>query len=163
VAARPLRQDGAFDRITAIAAELFRVPIAIVSLVDHDRTWFKSRIGVEATEIDRAPGLCASAILSPALYEVHDAKLDARALANPLVTGELALRFYAGAPLLTRDGFNLGTLCIIAREPRQLTQAEAGILTHLATLVLTLRIGENRDQCRAASRSLPPRPSATPK
>ncbi len=129
-------QDGAFDRITAIAAELFRVPIAIISLVDQDRIWFKSHTGVDANEIERVPGLCASAILSPALYEVHDAKLDARTLANPLVTGELGLRFYAGAPLLTRDGFNLGTLCIIDREPRKLTESEAGTLTNLATLVM---------------------------
>jgi hypothetical protein len=93
-------QDGAFDRITAIAAELFRVPIAIVSLVDQDRIWFKSHIGVDASEIEKVPGLCASAILSPALYEVHDAKLDARTLANPLVNWGI------GFALLRRSSFD---------------------------------------------------------
>lgn len=129
-------QDGAFDRITAIAVELFRVPIAIVSLVDHDRIWFKSHTGLEASEVGRDPGLCASAILSPELYQVCDATVDARALANPLVTGALGLRFYAAAPLRTHDGFNLGTICIMDREPRELTHLEAAMLTQLSTLVM---------------------------
>jgi PAS domain S-box-containing protein len=129
-------RDGAFDRITAIAAKVLRVPIAIVSLVDHDRVWFKSHTGFDASEVARGPGLCASAILSPEIHEVCDAKLDPCALANPLVTDELGLRFYAGAPLRTHDGFNLGTLCVIDREPRQLTPAETGILTQLAGLVM---------------------------
>src|SRR5664279_6062838 len=129
-------KDGAFDRITAIAAELFRVPIAIVSLVDHDRIWFKSHSGLDASETGRAPGLCASAILSADLYQVCDATIDVRTLTNPLVTGSLGLRFYAAAPLRTHDGFNLGTLCIIDREPRQLTEAEGERLTKLATLVM---------------------------
>ena len=128
--------DGAFDRITALAAAVFRVPIAIVSLVDHDRIWFKSRTGVDAREVGREPGLCASAILSPDLYEVGDTKLDARTLTNPLVTGELGLRFYAAAPLRTHDGFNLGTLCISDREPRELSAAEGDMLTKLAALVM---------------------------
>ncbi|HSO40297.1 MAG TPA: sigma 54-interacting transcriptional regulator, partial [Labilithrix sp.] len=128
--------DGAFDQITAVAAALFRVPIAIVSLVDHDRIWFKSRTGLDAQEIGREPGLCASAILSPELYRVGDAKLDARTLTNPLVTGELGLRFYAAAPLRTHDGFNLGTLCVSDREPRELTAAEGEMLTKLASLVM---------------------------
>lgn len=129
-------QDGAFDQITAVAAEFFRVPIALVSLVDHDRIWFKSRAGLDASEIDRAPGLCSSAILSSDFYQVSDASIDVRTLANPLVTGSLGLRFYAAAPLRTRDGFNLGTLCIIDREPRELTASEAAMLTKLASLVM---------------------------
>ncbi|CAN5924287.1 hypothetical protein BH11MYX4_BH11MYX4_53890 [soil metagenome] len=128
--------DGAFDQITAMAAALFRVPIAIVSLVDHDRIWFKSRTGLDAREVGREPGLCASAILSPELYRVSDTKLDARTLTNPLVTGELGLRFYAAAPLRTHDGFNLGTLCVSDREPRELTAAEGDMLTKLASLVM---------------------------
>ena len=128
--------DGVFDQIAAVTAELFRVPIAIVSLVDHDRIWFKSHSGVDVSETGREPGLCASAILSADLYQVSDAAIDVRTLTNPLVTGSLGLRFYAAAPLRTHDGFNLGTLCIIDREPRELTQAEGERLTKLATLVM---------------------------
>ncbi|MBL0218767.1 MAG: sigma 54-interacting transcriptional regulator [Myxococcales bacterium] len=128
--------DGAFDQITAVAAAFFRVPIAIVSLVDHDRIWFKSRMGLDAREVEREPGLCSSAILSSDLYRVHDAAIDPRTLANPLVTGELGLRFYAAAPLRTHDGFNLGTLCVSDREPRELTATEAEMLTRLASLVM---------------------------
>jgi PAS domain S-box-containing protein len=127
--------DGAFDRITALVADLFRVPIAIVSLVDHDRIWFKSHHGLDASETEREPGLCASAILSPGVYHLRDAVRDECALANPLV-GDLGLRFYAAAPLRTHDGFNLGTLCIIDREPRELTPSETELLTTLAALVM---------------------------
>ena len=128
--------DGAFDHLTEVAAAVFHVPIAIVSLVDHDRIWFKSHHGIDARETDREPGFCASAILSPEIYEVRDAKVDARTLTNPLVVGELGLRFYAAAPLRTLDGFNLGTLCIIDREPRELTQSDAEILKKLAAIVM---------------------------
>jgi formate hydrogenlyase transcriptional activator len=128
--------DGAFDHLTAVAADFFQVPIAIVSLVDHDRIWFKSHHGLDACEIGREPGLCASAILSPDVYYVRDAIVDARTLANPLVAGDLGLRFYAAAPLRTHDGFNLGTLCIIDRKPRELAPSEAAMLTKLAALVM---------------------------
>ncbi len=127
--------DGSFDHITELAASLFGVPIAIVSLVDHDRIWFKSHQGIEAEQVGREAGLCASAILSPEVYHLRDAIHDGRALANPLV-GALGLRFYAAAPLRTHDGFNLGTLCIIDREPRELAPAEAETLTKLAALVM---------------------------
>lgn len=99
--------DGAFDRITAIAAQLFSVPISIISLVDHDRIWFKSHHGLEVSQINRAPGLCASAILQIDPLVLLDAKADPRSLTNPLVAGEFGLRFYAGAPLHTHDGYNL--------------------------------------------------------
>jgi formate hydrogenlyase transcriptional activator len=128
--------DGAFDHLTAVAADFFQVPIAIVSLVDHDRIWFKSHHGLDACETGREPGLCASAILSPDVYYVRDAIVDARTLANPLVAGDLGLRFYAAAPLRTHDGFNLGTLCIIDRKPRELAPSEAAMLTKLAALVM---------------------------
>ncbi len=128
--------DGAFDHLTAVAAALFRVPIAIVSLVDHDRIWFKSHHGLDASQTEREPGFCSSAILSPEVYEVRDAKVDARTLTNPLVVGELGLRFYAAAPLRTRDGFNLGTLCVIDREPRELTPSDSDMLKKLAAMVM---------------------------
>jgi PAS domain S-box-containing protein len=130
--------DGAFDHITAIASELLKVPISIVSLVDHDRIWFKSHHGLEACETGRDIGLCASAILSPDFYQITDAKVDLRALTNPLVAGKFGLRFYAAAPLRTSDGFNLGTLCVIDRKPRELTVSETEMLSKLAALVMDL-------------------------
>jgi eukaryotic-like serine/threonine-protein kinase len=102
--------DGSFDRIAAIAADLFSVPIAIVSLVDEDRIWFKSHHGLDVDQVDRSPGLCDSTILRSSPLILPDATADTHALANPLVAGEFGLRFYAGAPLRTHDGFNLGTL-----------------------------------------------------
>ena len=128
--------DGAFDHIADLAADLFRVPIALVSLVDQDRIWFKSHHGVEDPEVGRHAGLCASAILSPDVYYVRDAADDPRAQHNPLVEGNLAIRFYAGAPLCTHDGFNLGTLCVMDRVPRELAPGEAEMLKRLATLVM---------------------------
>ncbi len=90
--------DGSFDDLTALAAKIFNVPIAIISLVDVDRIWFKSHHGLEIAQIDRHPGLCASAILSDEVYLVEDAKNDPRCLANPLVAGDFGLQFYAAAP-----------------------------------------------------------------
>ncbi len=128
--------DGAFDRITALAARFFNVPICIISIVDHDRIWFKSHHGLEVQQIGREPGLCASAILQEEVYTVLDAKVDPRTLANSLVAGEFGLRFYAAAPLRTRDGFNLGTLCVIDHQPRQVTEAEKETLKDLAAIVI---------------------------
>lgn len=128
--------DGAFDRITAIVARILKVPIAIVSLVDRDRIWFKSHHGLEVQEIDRSPGLCASAILSPDIYTITDASQDVRSLANPLVAGEFGLRFYAGVPLQTHDGYNLGTLCAIDKKPRPISTDEMAILHDLAGIVM---------------------------
>jgi hypothetical protein len=129
-------QDGAFDRITALASRLFSVPIAIVSVVDEDRIWFKSHHGLEVEEVDREPGLCASAILQNEPWIIEDARLDSRALSNPLVAGELGLQFYAGIPLHTPDGYNLGTLCIIDRHPRTLNHQELTTLEDLAAIVM---------------------------
>jgi signal transduction histidine kinase/CheY-like chemotaxis protein len=128
--------DGAFDRITSIAARLFKVPIAIVSLVDSDRIWFKSHHGIDVRQIDREPGLCASAILSDEIYAITDASKDVRSLTNPLVVGEMGLRFYAAAPLRTRDGHNVGTLCVIDKKPRSISLEEKSILTDLAAVVM---------------------------
>ncbi len=139
--------DGTFDRIAALAARLFGVPIAIVSIVDTDRIWFKAHHGLEVTQIDREPGLCASAILSDDPWIVTDAAQDPRTLANPLVAGDFGLRFYAGAPLTTHDGYNLGTLCVIDHEPREVTAEEAETLSDLAKIVvdeLELRLSARR-------------------
>lgn len=128
--------DGAFDRTTAIASRLFNVPIAIISIVDNDRIWFKSHHGVDVAQIDREPGLCASAILQSDPWVLLDAKTDPRSLANPLVASEFGLRFYVGVPLQTSDGFNLGTLCVIDKEPRTVSQDQIDTLTDLAATVM---------------------------
>jgi sigma-B regulation protein RsbU (phosphoserine phosphatase) len=129
--------DGSFDRITRLAAQLLDAPIALVTLVDEDRIWFKSRAGLEdVSEISRDPGLCASAILSDDVYLVEDARRDPRTLANPLVAGEFGLQFYAAAPLVTADGHKLGTLCVIDHEPRQLAEERQAVLTQLAGVVM---------------------------
>ncbi|MCU1445502.1 protein kinase [Cryobacterium sp.] len=138
--------DGAFDRITGMAARIFQVPIALVSVVDHDRIWFKSRHGLAVDQIDRDEGLCASAILHHEPWVVTDARNDPRALANPLVAGEMGLQFYAGVPLTTRDGHNLGTFCVIDHTPRDFTPTQLATLEDLAAMVMSeleLRL-ENR-------------------
>lgn len=129
-------EDGAFDRIAALAARVFSVPVAIVSVVDHDRIWFKSHHGTDVTEIGRDPGLCASAILQDGPWIIEDAARDPRTLANPLVAGEFGLQFYAGVPLRTPDGFNLGTFCILDREPRKFTAEDTRTLEDLAGIVM---------------------------
>lgn len=128
--------DGAFDRITQLAAAIFKVPIAIISLVDTDRIWFKSHYGLAVNQINRDPGLCASAILSADAYVVENAIEDHRSLSNPLVAGEFGLRFYAAVPLQTTDYYNLGTLCILDKTPRTFSADEKEILRRLAGIVM---------------------------
>ena len=128
--------DGAFDRVTSLAANLFSTPISIISIVDTDRIWFKSHHGVDVEQIDREPGLCASAILHDGAWLLENAEMDPRSLANSLVAGAFGLRFYLGVPLRTHDGFNLGTLCVIDREPRTVSQAQIDQLTDLASIVM---------------------------
>jgi two-component sensor histidine kinase len=128
--------DGSFDRVTAIAARLFDVPISIISIVDEDRIWFKSHHGLNVSQIDRKAGLCASAILKNEPHILLDASKDIRSLANPLVAGDFGLRFYAGVPLTTSDGYNLGTLCVIDKKPRPITQEQIEDLQDLASMVI---------------------------
>lgn len=129
--------DGAFDRVTALASRIFDVPIALVTIVDEDRIWFKSRYGLDGVEeISRDPGLCASAILSDAPYIVEEARKDPRTLQNPLVSGDFGLQFYAASPLRTNDGYRLGTLCIIDREPRIFSPRQAEVLHGLSGIVM---------------------------
>ena len=145
--------DGSFDRITRLAARIFQVPVCTITVVDHDRIWFKSKHGIEADEIGRDPGLCASALINYEPLVISDAAKDPVALENPLVRGELGLRFYAGAPLTTADGYNLGTLNIIDTEPRELTADDVEMLKELAEMVvdeLELRLAAIRLQRQAA-------------
>ncbi|HEX8862668.1 MAG TPA: GAF domain-containing protein [Actinomycetes bacterium] len=128
--------DGAFDRVARLAARLFATPIATVTIVDEQRIWFKARHGLDdVTEIPRDPGLCASAILHDEPYLVTDARVDPRTLHHPLVRGELGLRFYAAAPIVTVDGYRLGTVNVIDRTPRQVRRDDLTMLQDLAAIV----------------------------
>jgi sigma-B regulation protein RsbU (phosphoserine phosphatase) len=139
--------DGSFDVITSLTARALGVPIAIVSIVDEDRIWFKSHHGLDVDEIGRDPGLCASAILQHDPYIVTDAAMDPRTLANPLVSGDFGLRFYTAIPLTVSSGHNLGTLCALDTHPREVSDAEVDTLRDLAAIVvneLELRMAANR-------------------
>lgn len=124
-----------FDRLTRLAKNVLGVPIALVSLVDADRQWFKSRQGLDACETGRDISFCGHAILGSGIFEVTDARFDPRFSDNPLVTGPPNIRFYAGAPLSTPEGFHLGTLCLISDQPRQLTVTERQVLIDLAACI----------------------------
>jgi len=120
-----------FDRITRIAQKLFNVPIALVSLVDTKRQWFKSRVGTDAVETSRDISFCGHAILQPDIFIVPDASRDLRFVDNPLVTGDPKVRFYAGQPLRDIEGNKLGTLCLIDRRPRELDEEQRQLLHDL--------------------------------
>jgi PAS domain S-box-containing protein len=127
----------AFDRITVLAARLFNLPIALVSLVDESRAWFKSCIGFDAREVPRDATLCSFAILMDEPLIVPDTRKDDRFACNPFVQSEPGVRFYAGAPLLSRDGFNLGTLCLLDSQPHDsLTAEQQATLVDLAAMVV---------------------------
>lgn len=129
--------EAAFDRITRLARNIFGVPMAAISLIDQDRQWFKSRIGVDFDETPRSWSFCSRTILSDDVLVVRDALRDARFAASPLVCDDPGIRFYAGAPLRTRDGYNVGSLCIMDTEPRpDLDARERGILSDLADAVV---------------------------
>ena len=123
-----------FDRLTRLAKRLFGVPIALVSLVDADRQWFKSCVGLAASEAPREISFCAHAILSDEILMVSDARSDVRFYDNPLVTGDPNLRFYAGCPLTVPNGSKLGTLCLLDVVPRILDEDDLQLLRDLATM-----------------------------
>ena len=124
-----------FDRVVAFAAQEFGCPIALVSLIDARRQWFKARIGLPVCETARDISFCGHAILDDELFVVPDATADPRFADNPLVTGEPHIRFYAGAPLRLASGHRIGTLCLIDTRPRQLDATEQAILMSLRDLV----------------------------
>ena len=128
--------EPAFDRIVRLAALLLDVPITLISLIDTHRQWFKARHGLDTPETPRAVAFCDHAIRSGDILVVPDAEQDPRFCENPLVTGDMHLRFYAGAPLITSDGFALGTICALDRSPRDLNERDAAILAALADQVM---------------------------
>ena len=121
-----------FDRLTRMAKRMFSVPIALVSLVDENRQWFKSCLGLDASETSRDISFCGHAILGDDVFIISDASRDDRFADNPLVIDEPNIRFYAGCPLRFTDGSKLGTLCIIDREPRTLSDGDLELLKDLA-------------------------------
>jgi len=126
-----------FDDLTELAAKICEAPIALISLVDEDRQWFKSKVGLTVSETSRNHSFCAYAITQPDLFIVPDATKDPRFARNPLVTAEPNIRFYAGAPLITPDGHALGTLCVIDKVPRTLRPEQKQALRILARHVVS--------------------------
>jgi diguanylate cyclase (GGDEF)-like protein len=124
-----------FDRITRLAAKVFQVPMALVSLVDRDRQWFKSSCGLDAAETERNIAFCSHAILDGDVMVVPNALKDVRFADNPLVVGEPHIRFYAGYPLSGPEGHKLGTLCIIDQKPRELGEEEREQLRDLGRMI----------------------------
>jgi GAF domain-containing protein len=128
--------EQAFDDLVILASHICKTPMALLSLVDDHRQWFKSAVGVQVRETPKEISFCTHAIQQSDLFIVGDAQKDPRFRDNPLVTGEPHIRFYAGAPLVNEDGFALGTLCVADRQPRELDEDQKIALLSLARLAL---------------------------
>ena len=131
--------DTAYDDITRLASQLCAAPISLISLIDTDRQWFKSRVGLAAQETPRQWSFCSHAIETPdEVFIVKDAQQDDRFKDNPLVTGEPNIRFYAGVPLVTSSGAAIGSLCVIDSQPRELDPKKLEELQFLAAQVVAM-------------------------
>lgn len=130
--------EDAFDDIARLAADICQTPVALVSFVDSDRQWFKARVGFSSRETSRDVSFCAHAILQPGPSVVRDALDDPRFKDNPLVLSAPYIRFYAGSPLVSAEGFNLGTLCVMDRVPRELRPGQVEALRMLGDLAMAM-------------------------
>jgi hypothetical protein len=158
--------EAAFDNLTRLAVYICKTPIALITLIDSDRQWFKSRIELSESETSRDVSFCAHAILEPGPTIVKDALQDDRFKDNPLVLSGPKIRFYAGASLTTKAGYNLGTMCVIDRQPRELSNGQISALRVLgqqASLLLETRreynlskyvLERERNQTRALQETL---------
>lgn len=159
-----------YDALTELAKTICGTSIGILSLVDRDRLWFKSRVGLEAREIPRSGSFCSSGIEDTKLFQVPNARNDPRFADNALVTGPLGIRFYCGVPLLGANGHRLGMLCVLDQRPRRLSDIQCNALTQLASVVMYLLenrrdksdlldlaviLERSRDRSRAASATMP--------
>jgi GAF domain-containing protein len=125
--------EGFFNNLAHIIARAFETPIALVSLVDRDQVFFKANVGMPGTtHVDRGISLCSLAILDNDPTIFHDAVKEPCLMSNPLVAGEFGLRFYAGAPIITPDGFNIGTVCVVDKKPRSFSELEQELLVQFA-------------------------------
>jgi PAS domain S-box-containing protein len=144
--------EAVFDRIAKLASMVCGTPIALVSLVDVDRQWFKANLGLEGvSETPRAIAFCDKAIAGDGVFVVEDAQQDPRFATNPLVVGSPNIRFYAGAPVRMPDGLAVGTVCVIAHEPRSLTQSQLAQLTELGALARDVLIARSAKNAKLAS------------
>jgi len=128
--------EEAFDDLVILAAQVCRTPMAMLSLLDDHRQWFKSKVGVQIRETPKEASICAHAIQQKDLFIVGDTQLDPRFRESPLVVGEPRIRFYAGEPLVNEEGYALGTLCVVDREPRVLDEEQKHALKALGRLAL---------------------------
>lgn len=152
------KPESELDDLVTLAAQIFNTPMALISLIDANRQWFLSKVGVTATETPRDISFCGHAIVQPDVFVIQDAQADDRFATNPLVTGDPYIRFYAGAPLVTPEGHALGTLCILDRRPRELSRDQRNALRILGRQVavrmqLRLLLGE-REQTIARLQEL---------
>jgi GAF domain-containing protein len=146
--------EAMFDDLTELAAKICEAPIAMISLVDEKRQWFKSKVGLSTKETSRDVSFCTHAIKSDGLFIVPDATRDKRFANSPLVTSNPKIRFYAGAPLITPDGYALGTLCVIDKVPRKLRPDQKQALRVLARHVMTqLELRRHSQELKAARRA----------
>ena len=127
-----------FDDLTKIVAEFCDVPICLISLVDKNRQWFKSKIGLDVDETPREISFCQYAIMDEQILEIPDSLEDDRFSSNPLVTGDPKIRFYSGAPLIDNDGFMMGTLCVIDRSPKKLNEFQRSALMSIVKTIMRI-------------------------